>query len=43
MEWQTLIDLGFLWAERDYAQAGQWFRDSLDLADGAGRSNVPGA
>jgi DNA-binding CsgD family transcriptional regulator/tetratricopeptide (TPR) repeat protein len=34
LEWQSLIDLGFLWAERDYAQAGQWFRDALDLTDG---------
>jgi ATP/maltotriose-dependent transcriptional regulator MalT len=34
MQWQSLIDLGLLWAERDYAQAGQWFRDALDLADG---------
>ncbi|HEX6110593.1 MAG TPA: AAA family ATPase, partial [Ktedonobacteraceae bacterium] len=32
MEWQSLLDLGFLWAERDYDQAGQWFRRSLDLA-----------
>ncbi len=32
MEWQSLLDLGFLWAGRDYAQAGQWFRRSLDLA-----------
>ncbi len=34
MEWQSFLDLGFLWAERDYAQAGQWFRGSLDLAQG---------
>jgi len=32
MEWQCLLDIGFLWVERDYAQAGQWFRKSLDLA-----------
>jgi DNA-binding CsgD family transcriptional regulator len=32
MEWQSLLDIGFLWAGRDYAQAGQWFRRSLDLA-----------
>jgi predicted ATPase/DNA-binding CsgD family transcriptional regulator len=31
-EWQSLLDIGFLWAGRDYAQAGQWFRRSLDLA-----------
>ena len=32
MEWQSLLDIGFLWAERDYAQVGEWFRRSLDLA-----------
>ena len=32
MEWQSLLDIGFLWAERDYAQAGHWFRRSLDRA-----------
>ncbi len=32
MEWQSLLDIGFLWAGRDYAQAGEWFRRSLDLA-----------
>ena len=26
MEWQSMMALGFLWAERDYAQAGAWFR-----------------
>ena len=34
MEWQSLLDLGFLWAGRDYTQAGHWFRRSLDLAQG---------
>ncbi len=32
MEWQSLLDIGFLWASRDYAQSGEWFRRSLDLA-----------
>jgi len=32
MEWQCLLDLGFLWASRDYSQAGQWFHSALDLA-----------
>ncbi len=32
MQWQSLLDLGFLWAGRDYAQAGDWFRKSLDRA-----------
>ena len=31
-EWQSVIDLGFLWAERDYAQAETWFRQALVLA-----------
>jgi DNA-binding CsgD family transcriptional regulator len=34
MEWQSLLDLGFWWAGRDYAQAGEWFRRSLDRAQG---------
>jgi DNA-binding CsgD family transcriptional regulator len=32
-EWQALLDLGLLWAERDYAQAGIWFRQALALAE----------
>ena len=32
MEWQSLLDIGFWWVGRDYAQAGEWFRRSLDLA-----------
>ncbi len=32
MEWQSLLDIGFLWAGRDYAQAGHWFRRSLERA-----------
>jgi DNA-binding CsgD family transcriptional regulator/tetratricopeptide (TPR) repeat protein len=32
MEWQCLLDIGFLWAGRDYVQAGHWFRKSLDRA-----------
>jgi predicted ATPase/DNA-binding NarL/FixJ family response regulator len=31
-EWQSVIDLGFLWAGRDYAQAEIWFRHALILA-----------
>ena len=31
-EWQSLMDLGFLWAARDYVQAGECFRTALDLA-----------
>ena len=32
LEWQCLLALGFLWAGRDYTQAGSWFRDALTLA-----------
>ena len=31
-EWQALIDLGFLWATRDYERAGDFFRLALDAA-----------
>jgi DNA-binding CsgD family transcriptional regulator/tetratricopeptide (TPR) repeat protein len=31
-EWQALVDLGMLWAERDYAQTGQFFQQALGLA-----------
>jgi tetratricopeptide (TPR) repeat protein len=31
-EWQALLDLGFLWASRDYAQAGACFQAALALA-----------
>jgi DNA-binding CsgD family transcriptional regulator/tetratricopeptide (TPR) repeat protein len=34
MQWKSLLDIGFLWAERDYSQAGQWFQRALDLAQG---------
>jgi DNA-binding CsgD family transcriptional regulator/tetratricopeptide (TPR) repeat protein len=32
MEWRSTMALGFLWAERDYAQAGAWFRGAIELA-----------
>jgi predicted ATPase/DNA-binding CsgD family transcriptional regulator len=31
-EWQALMDLGSLWAERDYAQTGSYYRQALALA-----------
>ncbi len=31
-EWQSLIDLGFLWAERDYERTGAYFRRAIELA-----------
>jgi predicted ATPase/DNA-binding CsgD family transcriptional regulator len=32
MEWQLLIDLGFLWASRDYARTGDYYEEALALA-----------
>jgi predicted ATPase/DNA-binding CsgD family transcriptional regulator len=32
LEWETLLDLGALWAGRDYQQAGAYFQTSLELA-----------
>jgi hypothetical protein len=32
MEWQSMMALGFLWTERDYAQSGAWYRQALDIA-----------
>jgi tetratricopeptide (TPR) repeat protein len=31
-EWQTLIDLGLLWAGRDYQRTGEFFRQAEELA-----------
>src|SRR5205085_4578557 len=31
-EWQALMDLGFLWAERDYTQTGAYCQQALALA-----------
>jgi DNA-binding CsgD family transcriptional regulator len=31
-EWQALMDVGFLWAQRDYIQAGTSFQQALALA-----------
>ena len=31
-EWQTLIDIGFLWAGRDYQQTGEYFHRAEALA-----------
>jgi len=33
-EWQALMDLGFLWAERDYIQTGAYCQQALALARG---------
>lgn len=31
-EWQALLDLGFLWASRDYARTGDYLQQALTLA-----------
>jgi DNA-binding CsgD family transcriptional regulator len=31
-EWQALLDLGFLWAGRNYAQTGDYYQQALALA-----------
>ena len=31
-EWQSVVDLGFLWSERDYEQAGTYYRQAIELA-----------
>lgn len=33
LQWQCMTALGFLWAERDYSQAGVWFRRARDVSD----------
>jgi predicted ATPase/class 3 adenylate cyclase len=32
-EWQSELDLGFLWTGRDYEQAGVWLRQAVTLAE----------
>jgi tetratricopeptide (TPR) repeat protein len=41
-EWLALLDLGFLWAARDYAKTGQYFRQALALARSMGDPTVLG-
>lgn len=38
-EWQALIELGKLWASRDYAKAGEYYQTSLTLAREMGESS----
>jgi len=35
-EWQALLDLGMLWAARDYARTGDYFREAFELAESMG-------
>lgn len=41
-EWQSLIDLGSLWAGRDYARAGDFFRQAVERARALGDSTAHG-
>ncbi|GAC1361878.1 MAG: hypothetical protein PVS3B1_22440 [Ktedonobacteraceae bacterium] len=40
MQWQSMMALGFLWAGRDYPQAGAWFRRASELAERLGARSV---
>ena len=39
-EWQGLLDLGFLWASRDYIKAGALFTQALELTQALGDSRL---
>ena len=39
-EWQSLIDLGFLWAVRDYERTGTYFQRASDLAERSGNARL---
>jgi DNA-binding CsgD family transcriptional regulator len=39
-EWQSLIDLGFLWQSRDLERAGEYYQHALELARNLGDSSV---
>ncbi len=38
--WQALLDLGQLWAGRDYARTGDYYRRALDLARAMGEPTI---
>ncbi len=40
VEWRALLDLGKLWASRDYTQARDYFEEALELARRIGESVV---
>lgn len=35
-EWQSLLDLGYAWASRDYARTGEYYEKALELARASG-------
>jgi tetratricopeptide (TPR) repeat protein len=37
-KWQSMLNLGMLWASRDYEQTGKFYQQALELA----RSRLPG-
>jgi adenylate cyclase len=39
-EWQALLDLGELWASRDYDQTGEYYRQALERARGLEASDA---
>ena len=41
MQWQAVMDLGFLWAGRDYARAGSLFQEAVRLAQEFGDPTLP--
>jgi DNA-binding CsgD family transcriptional regulator len=40
LEWRSMMALGFLWSERDYAQAGAWLLRARDLAGRLGDQSL---
>ena len=40
LEWQSLMNLGFLWTSRDYQQAGAYFQQAVELAIQLGDTNL---
>ena len=36
MQWQSVLDLGFLWAGRNYERAGAYFEQAVELAEELG-------
>ena len=40
LEWQSILDLGFLWTGRDYKRAGAYFQQAVDLARDLGDAGL---
>jgi len=40
LEWQSLLDLGFLWTSRDYQRAGGYFQQAVELATQLGDAGL---